>query len=159
MEAVPQAESIATGDKFIIYDQSIDKSGMFLIGGSGSGKTKTIQHICKEYCGKYVIMATTPKCGVNLHNSGIGLFFDDLVFEKIYTETDLLQNINNIFKVANRNLLLIYDGLNEMSSNSNECIRQYKALLNLMETIFKNGCSTCKVIVTCRDFAFLDISK
>lgn len=148
---------INTPTEDAIYDflKSL-KSGMFLIGSSGSGKTKSIQHFCKENVKKYIIAATTPKCCRQKAKEGLGLFFQDLTLNNIYTQEHILKKINDVLQLSNRQLVLIYDGLNEISSNLNICVDLYQKLIFLMEMIHQNNFNYIKVIVSCRDLAFLD---
>ncbi len=133
------------------------KAGMFLIGSSGSGKTKTIQHFCQKNVENYIVAATAPKCnnGSEAAN-GIGFFFDDLSFASEYSQEEILVKINTLLEECNRKLVLIYDGLNEISSNTEMCVACYKKLLETIEIISKNNLKNCKLIVSCRDLAFLD---
>lgn len=135
------------------------KSGMFLIGSSGSGKTKNLQHFCTRFYEQLIIAATAPKCGYASGKYGVDVFWGDLL---AYCSTDLyriFQSIQELLILTNRHLVMIFDGLNEMNGGFNECVQQYKMLLKLMEDIHRLSLTNWKVIVTCRDFAFLDYCK
>ena len=135
------------------------KSGLFIIGSSGSGKTKNLQHFCEQKHERLIVAATAPKCGYANGKYGADVFWGDLL---IYNGTDMdnaFQSIQDLLALTNRYLIMIFDGLNEMSGGFNECIKQYKMLFALMEDIHRLGLANWKVIVTCRDFAFLDYCK
>ena len=135
------------------------KSGMFLIGSSGSGKTKSLQHFCTQSYERLIIAATAPKCGYASGKYGVDVFWGDLLTSCGSDPDKVFQSIQNLLTLTNRYLIMIFDGLNEMNGGFNECIQQYKMLFKLMEDIHRLGLANWKVIVTCRDFAFLDYCK
>lgn len=143
-------------DDAILNFLNSSKAGMFLIGSSGSGKTKTIQHFCEKNQDNYVIAATSPKCNSYDCDNGIGIFFRDILDNHIYNQKQILEMINQVLSSSQRKLILIFDGLNEISSDTEVCVTHYKNLLSLIELISVNKIYNCKVIVTCRDIAFLD---
>lgn len=135
------------------------KSGLFLIGSSGSGKTKSLQHFCEQKYEQLIIAATAPKCGYANGKYGADIFLGDLLVSGSTNLDSVFQSIQNFLSLTNRYLVMIFDGLNEMSGGFNECIQQYKTLFALMEDIHRLGLTNWKIIVTCRDFAFLDYCK
>lgn len=135
------------------------KSGMFLIGSSGSGKTKNLQHFCTRNYERLIIAATAPKCGYASGKYGADVFWGDLLSSSGAVPDNVFHSIQDLLVLTNRYLVMIFDGLNEMNGGFNECIQQYKMLFKLMEDIHRLGLANWKVIVTCRDFAFLDYCK
>lgn len=135
------------------------KSGLFLIGSSGSGKTKSLQHFCEQKHEQLIITATTPKCGYANGKCGADIFFGDLLASSDTDIKNVLKSIQELLALTNRYLVMIFDGLNEMSGGFDECIQQYKMLFALMEDVYRLGLTNLKIIVTCRDFAFLDYCK
>lgn len=135
------------------------KSGMFLIGSSGSGKTKNLQHFCTQGNSGLIIAATSPKCGYASGKFGLDVFLGDLLASCGAIPDKVLRSIQDLLLLTNRYLVMVFDGLNEMSGGFNECIQQYKMLVKLMEDIHHFDLTNWKVIVTCRDFAFLDYCK
>ena len=135
------------------------KSGMFLIGSSGSGKTKSLQHFCTQNHEQFIVAATAPKCGYANGKYGVDVFFDDLLSLSSAEPDKIFMSIQKLLMVTNRCLVLIFDGINEMNGGFDECIYQYQMMLKLMETIHSLNLRNWKVIVTCRDFAFLDYCK
>lgn len=135
------------------------KSGMFLIGSSGSGKTKSLQHFCTQNHEQLIIAATAPKCGYANGKYGADVFWSDLLSSSNVESDKVFQSIQDLLMLTNRCLVMIFDGLNEMNGGFDECIQQYKMMVKLMEDIHHLGLKNWKVIVTCRDFAFLDYCK
>lgn len=135
------------------------KSGMFLIGSSGSGKTKNLQHFCTQKHESLIIAATAPKCGYASGKYGADVFWGDLLASNGADSNKIFQAIQDLLMLTDRYLVMIFDGLNEMSGGFNECIQQYRMMFKLMEDIHSLGLRNWKVIVTCRDFAFLDYCK
>ena len=135
------------------------KSGMFLIGSSGSGKTKNLQHFCTQNYERLIIAATAPKCGYASNKYGVDVFWGDLLASYGAVSDNVFQSIQDLLLLTDRYLVMIFDGLNEMNGGFNECIQQYKMLFKLMEDIHRLGLANWKVIATCRDFAFLDYCK
>lgn len=135
------------------------KSGMFLIGSSGSGKTKSLQHFCSQKHEQLIIAATAPKCGYANGKYGSDVFWGDLLSSSSAESDNVFRAIQDLLTLTNRCLVMIFDGLNEMNGGFNECLQQYKMMLKLMENIHRLGLKSWKVIVTCRDFAFLDYCK
>jgi len=135
------------------------KSGLFLIGSSGSGKTKNLQHFCAQRHERLIVAATAPKCGYASGKYGADVFWGDLLATNSIDSDKVFQSIQDLLVLTNRYLVMIFDGLNEMNGGFNECIRQYKMLFKFMEDIHRLGLANWKVIVTCRDFAFLDYCK
>lgn len=135
------------------------KSGLFLIGSSGSGKTKNLQHFCAKSHERLIIAATAPKCGYAVGKYGADVFLGDLLISSNADPNKIFQSIQDLLVLTNRYLVMIFDGINEMNGGFNECIQQYKMLFKLMEDIHRLGLANWKVIVTCRDFAFLDFCK
>lgn len=140
------------------FIQSI-KSGLFLIGSSGSGKTKSLQHFCEQKHEQLIVAATAPKCGYANGKYGADIFWGDLLASDGTDFDNMFKSIQNLLVLTNRYLVMIFDGLNEMSGGFNECIQQYKTLFAFMESIHRLGFTNLKIIVTCRDFAFLDYCK
>lgn len=135
------------------------KSGLFLIGSSGSGKTKNLQHFCDHRHEQLIVAATAPKCGYASGKYGADIFWGDLLASNSTDPNTVFRSIQNLLVLTNRYLVMIFDGLNEMNGGFNECIQQYKMLYALMEDIHRLGLLNWKIIVTCRDFAFLDYCK
>lgn len=135
------------------------KSGLFLIGSSGSGKTKNLQHFCEKKHEQLIVAATAPKCGYANGKYGVDIFFGDLLVSNGIDFDNVCKSIQDFLALTNRYLVMIFDGLNEMNGGFNECIQQYKMLFALMEKIHRLGLTNLKIIVTCRDFAFLDYCK
>ena len=136
-----------------------EKSGLFLIGSSGSGKTKNLQHFCVQKHKQLIIAATAPKCGYASGKYGADVFWGDLLISGNADPDQVFQSIQDLLALTNRYLVMIFDGLNEMNGGFNECIQQYQMLLKLMEDIHRLRLANWKIIVTCRDFAFLDFCK
>ena len=100
------------------------KSGMFLIGSSGSGKTKNLQHFCTQNYERLIIAATAPKCGYASSKYGVDVFWGDLLASYGAVSDNVFQSIQDLLLLTDRYLVMIFDGLNEMNGGFNECIQQ-----------------------------------
>lgn len=135
---------------------SSNQLGMFIIGASGSGKTKALQHYILSKQESITVVATAPKCGKMDAYFGISIFFNDLQNLEKNSAKAYIKNIDLLLKTKKKMLLLIIDGINEISSGFSDCVKHYKTLIYDLNNLFEWGITNIKIIITCRDFAFLD---
>jgi len=132
-----------------------NKLGMFVIGSSGSGKTKGIQNFIKYYRNpEQLIAVTSPKINSFNNMYGLSVFWKDL--EKFSNSKQTFREINELLSMRKTSLILIVDGLNEIDGGTDVCIQHYKSIIETLSEWNSLGISTIKVIITCRDHAFLD---
>lgn len=138
---------------------SSKQSGMFIVGSSGSGKTKALQHFIEIASDKYIIAATAPKCGRMDNHQGFDIFFNDAKYLNNSKKETFVESIDILLKNQNKILVLIIDGINEITGGFQNCILHYKNIIQDLKNFLEWKISNIKFIVTCRDFAFLDYCK
>ncbi len=138
---------------------SSDKTGMFIIGSSGSGKTKALQHSINTMSPDILVAATAPKCGRLEKHIGINTFFPQTSQLNTPSEKDFMMDIDVLLKAKNQTLILIIDGINEIGGGFDTCIEHYRNIIHSIKAFSTWGIANIKIIVTCRDFAFLDYCK
>jgi len=132
-----------------------NKLGMFVIGSSGSGKTKGIQNFIEYYKNtEQFIAVASPKINSFDNMPSLSVFWKDL--ENFNNSEQILREINDVLSVRKTSLILIVDGLNEIDGGTDVCIQHYKSIIETLSELNSFGISTIKVIITCRDHAFLD---
>lgn len=132
-----------------------DYSSIFISGSSGSGKTSSIRQMLLHYQHdeNIVPIIVSPKI-MSMEKVGLSLFLDTEISNN---EVDLLlQNIDSSFSLRECQLLLIFDGLNEISDGLKMQQAHYCALLALAHKIFLNKCKNIKLIITCRRNAYFN---
>ena len=135
-----------------------DKIGMFAIGSSGAGKTKAVQNFINNNFdynkSGYLIAVSSPKISSFESALGISVFWKEWLPHS--SEKTLLNEINSILSERKKNLLLIIDGLNEIDGGASVCSQHYSAIIQTINELNELGIKTIKILVTCRDHAFLD---
>lgn len=131
------------------------KIGMFVIGSSGSGKTKSIQHFTR-YGGKddKIIAVASPKSCSFEGNIGLSVFWDQIT--TFDDESQFCSEISLTVKARRKKLVLIVDGLNEIDGGMDVCVQHYKRITSTISLLQDAEIDNIKIIVTCRDYAFLD---
>ena len=130
--------------------------GMFIIGASGSGKTKALQHYILSKDDNYIIAATSPKCGKMDGYQGINIFFNEMQKQPKCEVEYFIKDVDLLLKSKGHMLLLMIDGINEIAGGFEKCVKQYKKLIDNLNDFTEWGITNIKIIVTCRDFAFID---
>lgn len=131
------------------------KKAMYIIGASGAGKTKTIQNLVSTYDkDKFIIYALSPKHCRIVNNFGVGEFFPDLFLDRDISPKEVLRDISLILRLRNKQLILIYDGLNEISGGFEVCLEHYKGLSESINILHELEVDNIKLIVTCREHIF-----
>lgn len=134
---------------------SSDYSSIFVSGSSGSGKTSSIRqlliHLQRDE--NILPIIVSPKI-MSMERDGLSLFLDTEI--KNNEEELLLQNINSSFSLRGGQLLLIFDGLNEINDGLKMQQTHYCALLTLAHKIFLNKCKNIKLVITCRRNAYFN---
>ncbi len=128
---------------------SSDKTAIFITGQSGCGKTSSIQNYIIKNKDKFFIAVTSKNNDIN--RSGISMFLDTDVCKA--DEDILLKTLDNAFELRQSNLILILDGLNELTFQNQEI--NYRKIIELSEKLYKLNCIHIKLIVTCRNYAYL----
>lgn len=138
-----------------------DKPALFIIGSSGSGKSTSIRSILNNENIKkcYIPIVVTPK-STSFQNYGVNLFLEEAI-GRINDKNklkDRLLNIDLIFKERSKKLILILDGLNEISGTEQHLSNHYLHLLELSEIITNNRFENIRIVVTCRDSSFANLT-
>lgn len=133
--------------------------GMFIVGSSGSGKTKSLQHFINISTDEFIIAATAPKCGRMDSYSGINIFFNELKSKNTNEVKHFVENINFLLKNLNKTLILVIDGINELTGGFENCVLHYKTIIKNLDSFSDWEITNIKIITTCRDFAFLDYCR
>ncbi|MCL2441458.1 MAG: SIR2 family protein [Treponema sp.] len=141
----------ASIDEFVISD----KLGMFIIGSSGSGKTKAFQNFIRSDLNSELIkLIASPRMSSFENTLGLSVFWNNLgIFND---EKILLEEINAMLSTRGKKLLLIIDGLNEIDGGMEICILHYKSITETIDKLSMLGIKTIKILVACRDHTFLD---
>lgn len=137
--------------KFLLSDYS----SIFVSGSSGSGKTSSIRQmlIHLQHDENIVPIIVSPKI-MSMEKVGLSLFLDTEINNN---EEDLfLQNIDSSFTLRGSQLLLIFDGLNEINDGLKLQQSHYCALLSLAHKLFLNKCKNIKLVITCRRNAYFN---
>lgn len=130
-----------------------EKSAMFVIGTSGRGKTVALKSFvadCKNSHEIFTIVISPKNTTINRY--GLELFLD-FKFNKI-EELDILKHINTSLELRRQQLVLIFDGINEIDNIFKYQTQHYSALVKLAESIYSSGCKNIKLIVTCRESVY-----
>lgn len=140
-------------DKEIPRFLSSNKTGMFVVGSSGCGKTSALQNFIQRVDDNTIPIIVSPK-NTDMNKYGLSLFFNiDISFEN---EETILKYINDSLKLRDHKLLLIFDGINEISNvNQNQYIH-YRHLIELTNKIHSCDLSFIKMIITCREQTYYD---
>lgn len=106
-------------------------------GSSGSGKTSSIRQLLvhSQHDENIVPIIVSPKI-MSMEKVGLSLFLDTEINDN--EEELLLQNIDSSFSLRGGQLLLIFDGLNEINDGLKLQQAHYCALLGLAHKIFIN---------------------
>ena len=137
--------------KFLLSDYS----SIFVSGSSGSGKTSSIRQLLvhSQHDENIVPIIVSPKI-MSMEKVGLSLFLDTEINDN--EEELLLQNIDSSFSLRGGQLLLIFDGLNEINDGLKLQQAHYCALLALAHKIFINKCKNIKLVITCRRNAYFN---
>lgn len=135
------------------------QNGMFIVGPSGSGKTKVLQHFIETATNNFIIAATTPKCGRMDNYQGIDIFFNEIKSKSEIDTKLFLQDIDMLLKAQDKILVLMIDGINEIIGNFENCVAHYRILIQNLKNFVKWKIENIKIVVTCRDFAFLEYCR
>ena len=131
-----------------------DRLGMFVIGSSGSGKTKAIQHFIKTHISsKYTVAIATPKTTSFDNSLGLSVFWNNL---GSHEESQLYHELDMLMESRSKTTVFIIDGLNEIDGDTDTCLEHYRKLVHSIDMLRRIGTKSIKVIITCRDYAFFD---
>lgn len=140
-------------DKDIPDFLNSEKVGMFVTGPSGCGKTSAIQNFIRYKADKIIPIIISPKNNT-VSKQGLSLFFDmDITNEN---EDMVLKYINQFMIMREKQLLLIFDGLNEISDTVKIQQSHYCKMLELADKIYHNQYIGIKLIITCREQAYYE---
>lgn len=131
-----------------------DLSAMFIIGTSGRGKTIALQHFVhenQENNSNIITLIVTPKNSI-IKKFGLELFLDLKITEQ-NTKT-ILKFINSSLELSEKKLILIFDGLNEISNIYEIQESHYIEFLDLAKNIYYEKCNKIKLIITCRESVY-----
>lgn len=132
-----------------------DYSAMFISGNSGSGKTSALYKLLnqKHDDEKFIPIIISPKF-TEVSRAGISLFLGINIESQ--DEDALLRSINAAFELRNSIVVLIFDGINEISEGIKEQQLQYVALLTLAEKLYQKNLHNIKLIITCRKNSYFN---
>lgn len=140
-------------DKDILDFLNSDKVGMFVTGPSGCGKTSALQNFIRNKTDNIMPIIISPKNNT-VNRQGLSLFLDlDITNEN---EDMVLKYINQFMIMRERRLLLIFDGLNEISDTVKIQQSHYCKILELTDKIYHNQYTGIKLIITCREQAYYE---
>ena len=140
-------------DKDIPDFLNSDKVGMFVTGPSGCGKTSALQHVIRNKADNIIPIIISPKNNT-VSKQGLSVFLDlDITNEN---EDMVLKYINQFMIMHERQLLLIFDGLNEVSDTVKIQQSHYCKMLELADKIYRNQYTGIKLIITCREQAYYE---
>ena len=133
-----------------------DKTGMFIIGSSGAGKTKEIQHFIRTYSAydDYMIAVASPKISSFDNLLGLSVFWSELLDH--CDESVFFEEVGAVLAAREIRLVLIIDGLNEIDGGANACSNHYRSIIQTIDRLDALPGKPVKVMITCRDHAFLD---
>ena len=130
-----------------------DKVGMFIAGSSGCGKTSALQSYIRNKADNIIPIIISPKNNT-VSRQGLSLFLNlDITNEN---EDMVLNHINHFMVMRERLLLLIFDGLNEVSDTVKIQQSHYCKMLELADKIYHNKYTGIKLIITCREQAYYE---
>ncbi len=126
-------------------------SAMFIVGSSGSGKTKALQNLLLNY-EKHIEVETIVVSPKNTFIDEYGI----QAFLKFPVENHeiLLKQISNSLEVRNKKLILIFDGLNEIVGSIELQKNHYLKLLTLADLIYRLETRNIQLIISCRENAY-----
>lgn len=126
-----------------------DKTAIFITGSSGSGKTSAVRNFMlknKELHFSIVSSKVNQTDYLNL-SAFLGIEID------ASEEESVINTLNKALKINNSRIILIIDGINELNF---EFQKQYYLKINdLARKIYNLKCNNIKIIVTCREHAYL----
>lgn len=140
-------------DKDISAFLNSDKVGMFVTGSSGCGKTSALQSFIRNRADNIIPIIISPKNNI-ISKQGLSLFLNlDITNEN---EDMVLKYISNFLMMRESQLLLIFDGLNEVSDTAKIQQCHYCKILELADKIYQNKYIGIKLIITCREQAYYE---
>ena len=126
---------------------------MFIAGSSGCGKTSALQSYIRNKADNIIPIIISPKNNT-VSRQGLSLFLNlDITNEN---EDMVLNHINHFMVMRERLLLLIFDGLNEVSDTVKIQQSHYCKMLELADKIYHNKYTGIKLIITCREQAYYE---
>lgn len=139
-------------DYDLLHFLSTSHSAMFIVGASGCGKTSALQNFVKQANNNVISIVISPKnTYINAH--GLSMFLGTSIGD--VDEDLVIKQIDVSFKERNKQLVLIFDGLNELSIDIEHQKYYYIELIKLAEKLHQN-CSNIKLIITCRKRAYIE---
>lgn len=128
-----------------------DRTAMFIVGASGSGKTTSIHNIIRKMTASDTLSIVISPKNTSIEKSGLSLFLDN---DTQTSESTILQNIHSALSSRKQFLLLVFDGLNEIGDSLEIQIYHYNKLMELADALNTNNCERIKLIITCRISAY-----
>lgn len=140
-------------DKDLCKFLDSDYPAIFISGSSGSGKTSALQKFVynNKNNESIIMIVVTPKL-TQIKKSVLDLFINLDI--EISEEDTLLSNINSSMEVRNTQLILVFDGINEVDNGIKAQQILYCALVTLAQKIYENKYHAIKLIITCRQNAY-----
>lgn len=140
-------------DRDILIFLTSNKVAMFVIGPSGCGKTSALQNFIRNKADNIIPIIVSPR-NTTINKQGLSLFFDfDITNE---SEDMVLGYIDQFMKIREQQLILIFDGLNEVSDNARVQQLHYSKVLELSDKIYHNHYTAIKLIITCREQVYYE---
>ena len=135
-------------DRDIIRFVTSNKVAMFAVGVSGCGKTSALQNFIQHLGNNIIPIIVSPK-NTDTNKYGISLFLDiDITNDN---EDTILGFIDHSLKIRECQLLLIFDGLNEINDVSKNQHMHYRKLIELANKIYVLRFTSIKLLITCRE--------
>ena len=133
-----------------------EKIAMFIVGSSGAGKTKSIQHFMETHrkSDDHLIAVASPKICSFDNSLGLAVFWGGRFVSS--GEETLLREIDAVLSLRGKKMILIIDGLNEIDGGISACAAHYRSIIETIDKLEKLNINSINVLVTCRDNAFLD---
>lgn len=118
-----------------------------------------MQHFIETAANNFIIAATTPKCGRMDNHQGIEIFFNEIKSKSAIDTKLFLQDIDMLLKAQDKILVLMIDGINEITGNFENCVTHYRIIIQNLKNFLNWKIENIKIVVTCRDFAFLEYCR
>lgn len=130
-----------------------NKIGMFITGTSGSGKTSAVRNfIIENQNWHYSIVSSQINQSLELQlSSFIGAKIDE------DEEESVLLSIEQKLNLEQSLMIFIIDGINELEYQSQ--LQYYVKVIQLAKKIEKLNCNHIRIIITCREHAYLNYKE
>ena len=137
------------------------KKAIFVIGSSGSGKTTSLQYLTKKLNTETnrITIPISPKF-VSINSMGLSLFLYEIFKNVPNSKTDAaLKDINALLDLRGKELILIFDGLNEIPGSIENQVAHYQEFVWMARKLHELNCIRIKLLISCRENAYLQYKR